>query len=253
MESLNKKRIIVKSVSKKFYVGHKGSENILARIVDFFSGREQKKELQAVKDVSFDASEGEIVGIIGKNGSGKSTLLRLIAEIYKADVGTITTHGKLMYINGYNHGTRPRLTMRENIFLVGSIMGLSRNEVKAKFDEIVEFSGLQDFVDTKIYQFSSGMTTRLNFSIFINCATKRSPDILLLDEVLGAGGDIDFKNKAESKMQELIKSGATVLFVSHSLKDVEKYCHKVVLLNKGVVEKIGLPDEVIPIYNSGNK
>jgi ABC-type polysaccharide/polyol phosphate transport system ATPase subunit len=246
-------KIALDSVSKSFNIGYKDNQSVLARVADFFSGKENKKKLSALKNVSFNVSKGEILGIIGKNGSGKSTLLRLIAGIYVSDEGTLSTEGKIMYINGFNYGTKPKLTMRENIFLSGSIMGLTRNEVDSLFDNIVDFSGLKDFVNTKVYQFSSGMVTRLNFSIFIHCVDVKKPDIILLDEILSAGGDIDFNNKAELKMREFIGRKAAVLVASHLLSDIKEHCDRVLWIEDGVIVEDGKPVDVISHYKAQHK
>ena len=245
--------ITLNSVSKRFNIENKNSQSVLARIVDFFSGRENKKMLSVLENISFKVSKGEIIGIIGRNGSGKSTLLRLIAGIYASDEGTLSTEGRIMYINGFNHGTKPRLTMKENIFLSGSIMGLTRIEVDGLFDNIVDFSGLKDFVNTKVYQFSSGMVTRLNFSIFIHCVDVKKPDIILLDEILSAGGDMDFENKAESKMRELIGRKATVLVASHLLSDIEERCDRVLWIEDCAIVEDGKPVDVISHYKAKHK
>lgn len=232
----SKKRIIVKGVSKKFNIGSKGSDTALGRLVSAISGKESTKVLQALENISFEAYAGENIGIIGRNGSGKSTLLRLIAGVYRPDSGNIETNGMVMYMNGWSHGLQLRLTMRENIYLTGAIMGLGEKEIRNKFEEIVEFAGLSEFVDTKVYQFSSGMLTRLSFSIGIHCLHSHNPDILLLDEILTAGGDAEFKAKASGKMEAFLKGGATVIMVSHNMKDIEKYCDRVILLEKGKIE-----------------
>jgi ABC-type polysaccharide/polyol phosphate transport system ATPase subunit len=191
---------------------------------------------------------GQVLGVIGKNGTGKSTLLRLIAGVYLPNGGEVKTDGKVVYLTGLHQGSSPKLTMAENIYLMGSVMGLSQKEIKNRFAEIVEFSGLEKFVDMKIYQFSTGMISRLNFSIIMHCVKHQSPDILLLDEVLSIGGDIDFKEKATKKMEELIKGGATVVLVSHDLETIKKYCDRVICLESGVITKEGLPIEIVSEY-----
>lgn len=240
--------IKLESVSKKFNIGYKKHENALYRALRYFSGRENRKILQVLEDIHLSVKKGERVGIIGRNGSGKSTLLRLIAGIYEVDGGSLQTSGSLMYISGFAQGIKSKLTMRENIYLIGSIMGLSKKEVQAVFDEIVNFSDLKEFLDTKVYQFSSGMVTRLTFSIFIHCINCRRPEILLLDEVIGAGGDIDFTKKASEKMKELVLSGSTVLFVSHGLGEIENYCSKTVWIEKGRVKMFGETKEIVEQY-----
>jgi ABC-type polysaccharide/polyol phosphate transport system ATPase subunit len=186
--------------------------------------------------------------VLGGSTVGKSTLLRLIAGIYEVDGGVLQTNGSLMYISGFAQGIKSKLTMRENIYLIGSIMGLSKKEVQGVFEEIVQFSDLKEFVDTKVYQFSSGMVTRLTFSIFIHCINLIHPEILLLDEVIGAGGDIDFTKKATEKMKELVLGGSTVLFVSHGLGEVENYCTKTLWIEKGRVKMFGDTKEVTQKY-----
>ncbi len=236
------------SVSKKFNIGYKKHENALYRAIRYFSGRENRKILNVLEDIHLSVEKGERIGIIGRNGSGKSTLLRLIAGIFEVDEGNLETNGSLMYISGFAQGIKSKLTMRENIFLIGSIMGLSKKEVQEVFDQIVHFSDLKEFLDTKVYQFSSGMVTRLTFSIFIFCINCRRPDILLLDEVIGAGGDIDFTKKASKKMKDLVLSGSTVLFVSHGLGEIENYCPKTVWIEKGRVKMFGPTKDIIQKY-----
>ena len=212
------------------------------------SGKSEKKDIEVFENISFDVYAGEVLGIIGKNGCGKSTLLRLIAGVYESDSGEIKTNGRVVYLTGMSQGSSPKLTMRENIYLMGSVMGLSQGDIKKRFNEIVEFSGLRDFVDMKVYQFSTGMLSRLNFSIIIHCVKHQNPDILLLDEVLSAGGDIEFQEKATEKMEELIKGGATVILVSHSLDIINKYCDRAILLDKGKVVSSGIPTDVTNFY-----
>ena len=242
-------RITVDNVSKKFSIGFKEKKGLLARVLEFVSGvYSEKKELAVLQNVSFEVKEGEVAGLIGKNGSGKTTLLRIIAGIYQPDLGNVKTNGKVVYLSGLGQGLSPKLTMRENIFLMGSIMGLGQNDIKKRFNQIVEFSGLKDFTDTKVLQFSSGMVTRLNFSVTINCLEHHKPEILLLDEVFNAGGDLDFQSKGIEKMEELIKGGATVIMASHNLEIIKKYCNKAILLKNGQAIKIGPSEEVVGEY-----
>ncbi len=248
MNPSDKKRISVEDVSKSFRIGYRGERGALAKLVSLFTGKEEKKRQEVLRGVSFEARAGEIVGIIGKNGSGKSTLLRIIAGIYKQDSGTIATEGKLLYLSGFGQGLKPKLTMEENIYLIGSIMGLRRRDIRERFDEIVRFSGLAEYVHTKIYQFSTGMVTRLNFSIGIHCLEYHKPDILLIDEVLEAGGDVDFQKQAGDKMEEFIRGGATVILVSHNLADIRKYCSRLVLLERGKVASEGNVPDIIARY-----
>ncbi len=195
-------RIIVQNISKTFQIGFKKNQSALEKFISLFSGREPKKTIQALKDVSFEAKKGEIMGIIGENGSGKSTLLRTIAGIYRQDEGKIETNGKIISVINFRIGLQDRLTIKDNIFLVSSFFGLSQKEIEKRFNSIVEFAELDNFINTKIYQFSKGMKARLAFSIAIHCA----PDILLLDEIFEVG-DENFRKKSAEKIKELIKRG----------------------------------------------
>ncbi|MBU1135989.1 MAG: ABC transporter ATP-binding protein [Nanoarchaeota archaeon] len=243
-----KPSIVVKNISKKFSIGFKRNDSFLAKILCFSFGDEIKKELWALKNVSFDVNAGENLGIIGRNGSGKSTLLRVIAGVFPANEGEVETNGKLIYLTGFGQGLKPKLTMRENIYLIGSIMGLSQKDIKKRFNEIIEFSGLKNFLDVKVYKFSSGMIARLNFSIGIHCLKHSNPDILLFDEVFHSGGDIYFKKKIIEKMEEFLKGGTTVILVSHDLETIKKYCDKVLWLERGEVIKYGEPNEIVEAY-----
>jgi len=241
-------KIFIDRVSKQFNIGFKKNDNALARALSWLSGKESHKLLPVLKDISLTASDGENIGLIGRNGSGKSTLLRLIAGIYQIDAGSLVTKGEIIYLNGFGFGLRDRLTMRENIYLVGLLMGASRKEIDDRFQEIVEFSELGNFVDTKVYQFSSGMLSRLRFSITFHCLKHKKADIILLDEVFSAGGDLAFQNKALLKMEDFFRSGATVILVSHNLNLIERYCHRAILLEKGKILHDGEPPAVIKTY-----
>ena len=242
-ENQQNKRIIMEHISKTFKIGFKKHQSALERCMGLFSGKEPKKNIQALKDVSFEAERGEIVGIIGENGSGKSTLLRIIAGIYKQDEGKIITNGKIISLINLRAGLHLRLSMKDNIFLVGSFFGLSRKEIIQKFHSIVEFAELENFINTKIYQFSEGMKARLAFSIAIHC----NPEILLLDEVFEVG-DEEFRKKSAEKIKELVNKGVTVILVSHNLNMIEKHCDKVILLEEGRIKKEGKTREVVEEY-----
>ncbi len=228
------KRIIVKNVSKEFKIGFKKNQTALVRILSFFSGKIPKKTLKVLDKVSFDVESGEILGIIGENGSGKSTLLRILSGIYPIYNGKKKINGKIISLIGLGKGLNRRLTMSDNIFLVGSLFGLFKKEIVEKFDSIIEFAKLEDFIDTKLYQFSEGMLQRLVFSIAINC----EPDVLLLDEVF-AVGDAKFRIKSAEKIRKLVKNGACVVFVSHELWMIEKYCDRLIVLDNGKLIKTG--------------
>ena len=258
-------KISLKNVSKTFQVREQKQVSALSHAISLFKALNNKKSLtpharvfsgnlkkhiQAVNQLSLDVYEGESLGVIGKNGSGKSTLLRLIAEIHDQDSGEIQRYGRVVYVSGFTHGLKPKLTMRDNIYLVASILGLPQNKIEDIFDQIVEFSDLGEFVDTKIYTFSSGMIARLAFSIGIHALEELKPDIILLDEVVGAGGDIDFVKKANVRMDNLIQGTATVIFVSHSLHEIQKYCTRVLWMEKGNAKKIGDTNSIIAEYTA---
>jgi ABC-2 type transport system ATP-binding protein len=246
------KKIVVNNISKTFKSDFKKNESVLSSLISFLSKKKEIKEISVLKDISFSVSSGEILGIIGKNGSGKSTLLRIIAGVYETDSGEVKLNGGVVYLTGVGQGSSAKLTMRENIYLMGSVMGLGQEDIKNRFDEIVEFSGLKDLIDVKIYQFSTGMISRLNFSIVIHCVKHQNPDILLLDEVLSAGGDIDFQEKATQKMEELIKGGASVILVSHNLDTIKKYCDNVIWIDNGKIKEFGKSEEIISNYKKSN-
>ncbi len=194
--------------------------------------KKDNREFWALRNVSFDVALGEVVGIIGRNGAGKSTLLKVLSHITDPTEGYAVVHGRVASLLEVGTGFHPELTGMENIYLNGSILGMSRREIKQKFDEIVDFSGVEKFLDTPIKRYSSGMTMRLAFSV----AAHLDPEILVIDEVL-AVGDAEFQKKCLGKMSEVAHSGRTVLFVSHNMNAVEELCQKVVLLNGGCVKR----------------
>ncbi len=237
-------RITVKNISKKFRIGFMKNQSILNRLLIALSSRGQKKEIIVLNDVSIAINKGETVGIIGENGSGKSTLLRIIAGIYKADKGDVFINGKIISLINLGVGLKERLTMKDNIFLMGSLLGMSNKNIIEKFDDIVLFSELEDFVDTKVYQFSAGMIQRLIFSIAINA----NPDILLLDEVFEVG-DENFREKSAKKIKDLVNTkNVAVILVSHELEMIEKYCDRAILIKKGKIQKEGNSKEVVEFY-----
>lgn len=236
-------RISIQNIHKKFKIGFKKRQGILARIILLFTGKEQKKEIKILNDISLEIESGEIIGIIGNNGSGKSTLLRLIAGIYTPDSGDIKINGKIISIINLGTALKERLTMKENIFLVGSLFGMNQKEIKERFDSIVNFSELNDFIYTKIYQFSAGMIQRLAFSI----AIYSNPEILLLDEVFEVG-DENFKKKSAEKIKKMSKEKISVVFVTHDLDMIKRQCSKVVWIADGKIKMIGEPDKIIKHY-----
>ncbi len=201
------------------------------------------EEFWVLNDVSFEVRKGETLGIIGHNGAGKSTMLKHLSGIMQPTRGSIEVNGRLSALIEVGAGFHPDLTGRENVFLNGVILGMTRFEIKRRFDEIVEFAGLAEFIDTPVKRYSSGMFARLGFSV----AAHLEPDILVIDEVLSVG-DFAFQRKGLEKMRAIAKSGATVIFVSHNLQAVAEFCHRSILLERGRVAADGPTDEVIRRY-----
>lgn len=198
----------------------------------------------ALKDISFQVEQGDVVGIIGKNGAGKSTLLKLLSHITAPSTGHITYRGRIASLLEVGTGFHPEMTARQNIYMNGSIMGMTRHEIDRKLDEIVDFAGIERYLDTPVKRFSSGMTVRLGFAV----AAFLEPEILVVDEVL-AVGDAEFQKKAIGKMQEVSSSGGrTVLFVSHNMTAVRNLCRKGIVLQNGQIDFVGTADECIDHY-----
>lgn len=236
--------VTVKNVSMKFNLGIEKNFSIKQAFINFFSGKKTKKsEFWALSDVSFEVKKGEVVGFIGTNGAGKSTLLKVIAGVMKPTNGSVVTNGNVCPMIELGAGFDYELTARENIYLNGAVLGYSKEFIDNKFNDIVEFSELQDFLDAPVRNFSSGMIARLAFSI----ATIVDPEILIVDEILSVG-DIAFQQKSENKMKSMIGGGTTVLFVSHSIEQIKKLCDRVVWLDHGKVKKIGPANKVCSEY-----
>lgn len=213
----------------------------------YSSDKLDERDFWALKEVSFTVSKGEALGIIGDNGAGKSTMLKLLTGIMKPTVGAIHVQGRLSALIEVGAGFHPDLTGRENVFLNGVILGMTRQEINSKFDEIVAFSGLEEFIDTPVKRYSSGMHARLGFSV----AAHVEPDILLVDEVLSVG-DYLFQKKCVEKMNQVIKRGATVVFVSHNLRAVADLCDRSLLLDHGQIVEDGNTNDVIQSYMTRN-
>lgn len=237
--------INIDKVSMRFNLGIEKDSSLKQFFVDTFSGKKKKKseEFWALKDVSFHIDKGEVVGLIGSNGAGKSTLLKVVSGVMKPTEGSVTVNGVISPMIELGAGFDANLTARENIYLNGSILGYSKQFINEKFDEIVEFSELKEFLDVPVKNFSSGMTAKLAFSI----ATIVNPEILIVDEILSVG-DIKFQEKSKNKMMEMIRGGTTVLYVSHTLDSIKEICTKVVWLSHGEIVKIGKPKEVCDEY-----
>ena len=201
----------------------------------------------ALKDINFEVQQGDVLGIIGKNGAGKSTLLKILSKVTAPTTGTIKAAGRIASLLEVGTGFHPEMTGRENIYMNGAIMGMTKAEITRKLDEIVDFSGVERYLDTPVKRYSSGMTVRLGFAI----AAHLEPEILVVDEVL-AVGDAEFQKKAIGKMQDVSKGeGRTVLFVSHNMSAIQNLCHKTVFMENGRIHSIGFTSEIIQVYLGG--
>jgi lipopolysaccharide transport system ATP-binding protein len=206
-------------------------------------GELHEREFWALRDISFQIRRGEACGIVGANGAGKSTILKLLSKILRANKGAVNIHGKVSALIEVGAGFHPDLTGRENVYLNGCILGMKRQEVARKFDQIVEFAGVGDFIDTPVKRYSSGMYARLGFSV----AAHVDPDILLVDEVLSVG-DFPFQTKCLKKMEEVASGGTTVIFISHNIPAVIQLCPNSILLGKGQIQRLGPSAEVCRHY-----
>ena len=235
--------IQVQDVSMKFVLANDRIFSLKEFVTKKIGGKLQTKDFWALKNISFDIYQGEVFGIIGHNGSGKSTLLKIISGILKASLGSVETKGNIVPMLELGSGFDFNLTGRENIFLNGAILGYSEKFLNEKYDEIVAFSELGEFIDVPIRNYSSGMMMRLAFSI----ATVVNPQILIVDEILSVG-DEAFQEKSRARMLELMGGGTTVLFVSHSLDQIREMCDRVVWLDHGEIKMIGTAEEVCNQY-----
>lgn len=235
--------IKVDNVSMRFVMANDKISSIKEFITAFLSRKLKFKEFWALKDVSFEVQKGEVVGIVGRNGAGKSTILKIISGILKPTKGQVHVSGNIVPMLELGSGFDYDLTGRENIFLNGAILGYSKQFLEEKYDEIVEFSELGEFINIPIRNYSSGMVMRLAFSI----ATIVQPEILIVDEIL-AVGDENFQAKSRAKMKELMGGGTTVLFVSHMMSQIREMCNRVVWLDGGTVKMVGDVEEVCEAY-----
>lgn len=237
--------IRIKNVSMKFNMDIEKDFSVKQAFINFFTKKKKKKTeyFWALKNVTFSVNKGDVVGLIGSNGAGKSTLLKVVSGVMKPTSGKVEVDGVISPMIELGAGFDQNLTARENIYLNGAILGYSKKFLDSKFDEIVEFSELKDFLDVPVKNFSSGMTAKLAFSI----ATIVDPEILIVDEILSVG-DLRFQEKSKNKMMEMIKGGTTVLYVSHSLESIKDLCNKVVWLDHGQVVKMGDTKEICDEY-----
>lgn len=232
----------VKDVSMHFNMNKDKIDNLKEYCIKLFKKQLFFEDFTALQDISFQIEAGDVFGIIGLNGSGKSTLLKIISGILKPTTGSVKVTGTIAPLIELGAGFDADLTARENVFLNGSVLGFSREFMREKFDEIIEFSELEEFVDVPIKNFSSGMVARIGFAV----ATIVKPDILICDEILSVG-DYRFQEKCERRIQQLMSDGTTVILVSHSIQQVERMCNHILWLERGRMKAIG-GKELIPLY-----
>lgn len=235
--------IELKDVGIKFNLSKEKTDSLKEYVIKLLKKELMYDEFWALRNVSFTVNKGDRLGILGLNGAGKSTLLKIIAGVYQPSEGTVKHNGVIAPMLELGAGFDPQYTGKENIFLYGSILGYSKQYLTEKYDEIVAFSELKDFINVPLKNYSSGMRARLGFAI----ATIADPEILILDEVLSVG-DAKFRKKSEKKIMEMFERGVTVLFVSHSLDQVKRLCNKAILLQKGTLIAQGTTAEVAKVY-----
>ncbi len=235
--------IVIDHVTMKFNMSKERIDNMKEYLIKLLKHQLFYEEFTALEDVSATIETGEVFGIVGLNGSGKSTLLKLVSGILKPTAGSVTANGTISPLIELGAGFDFEMTARENLFMNGSVLGYSRAVMRKRFDEIIEFAELREFVDVPLKNFSSGMVARLGFSI----ATLVKPEILIVDEIL-AVGDFLFQQKCEKRIQEMMAGGTTVLIVSHSIEQIERLCSRVMWLEKGKVRMVGEVHEVCGAY-----
>lgn len=235
--------IQIQDVSMRFRLSNDRISSLKEFVTTAMRGKLQYKEFEALKHVTFDVQRGETVGIIGRNGSGKSTLLKIISGILKPTRGNVIVHGNVVPMLELGSGFDMDLTGRENVYLNGAILGYSEEFLKTKFDEIIDFSELGEFINVPIRNYSSGMLMRLAFSV----AAMVEPEILIADEIL-AVGDEAFQHKSMSRMKEMMSGGTTVLLVSHSLDQIREVCDRVIWIDQGRMKMMGKTEEVCAAY-----
>lgn len=246
---MSEKEIAVKvdHVSKDFRLPTEATQSLRTALVNRFRGIKGHREQHVLKDISFDVYKGDFFGIVGRNGSGKSTLLKIISQIYVPEKGTVTVEGKMVSFIELGVGFNPELTGRENVYMNGAMLGFTTEEIDAMYGDIVEFAELEDFMNQKLKNYSSGMQVRLAFSV----AIKAQGDVLILDEVL-AVGDEAFQRKCNDYFMERKASGKTTILVTHDMGAVKKYCNRAVLIEDGLVKAYGDPEDVANQYSFDN-
>ena len=235
--------IEVNNVSMRFNLAREKSESLKEYFLQMVQGKLMFDEFYALRNVSFNVEKGDFFCLIGLNGSGKSTLLKVISGVYKPTEGCTRVHGTIAPLIELGAGFDMDLTARENIYLNGTVLGFTPAYIREKFDDIVEFSELRDFLDVPLKNYSSGMIARIGFAI----ATITQPDVLIADEILSVG-DFLFQQKCEARMNELLARGATVILVSHSIEQIERNCNKVAWLEKGHLKMVGDTETVCSAY-----
>lgn len=255
------------NISKQYRLGQLGTGTISHDLNRFFAKLRGKEDpylrvgeandrsksggsdyVWSLKDINFEVKQGEVLGIIGKNGAGKSTLLKILSQVTTPTTGQVKVKGRIAALLEVGTGFHPDLSGRENIFLNGAILGMTKAEIKSKFDEIIEFSGVAKYIDTPVKRYSSGMMVRLGFAV----AAHLEPEILIVDEVL-AVGDAEFQKKCMGKMKDVSEEGRTVLFVSHNLSSIKQLCTRGILLVNGKLEFAGTQNETVDKYLAGNQ
>ena len=242
---MSKPAIVVDDVSMKFNLSKEKVDSLKEYVIKSLRHEISYQEFWALKNVNFTVNQGDRVGILGLNGAGKSTLLKVIAGVFKPTTGKVTKYGKVAPLLELGAGFDPQYTGKENIYLYGAVLGYSKAFIDEKYDEIVKFSELKEFIDVPLKNYSSGMKSRLGFSI----ATVVSPKILILDEVLSVG-DAKFRKKSEKKIMDMFDTGVTVLFVSHTLAQVRRLCNKAMILDHGTLVAYGDIDEICAQYEN---
>lgn len=240
--------ISVDNVSMRFNMAKEKHESLKEYFLALVRGKLNFEEFYALRDVSMHVEKGDFYGLIGLNGSGKSTLLKVIAGVFRPSIGSVAIQGSVAPLIELGAGFDMDLTARENIYLNGTVLGFTPKFIDEKFDEIVEFSELREFLDVPLKNYSSGMVARIAFAI----ATITEPDVLIADEILSVG-DFLFQQKCEQRMRDLLACGTTVLFVSHSIDQVERMCNKVTWLEHGKVKMQGDAAEICKVYRSYTK
>lgn len=235
--------IILNNVGKSFRIFHEKRNSVYEYLNSFLSRKRSYDFLTVLKNVSFTVKKGEMLGIIGLNGSGKTTLLKIMGKIYSADTGEVTINGKLTPFLELGTGFNGELTVRDNIIIYGVILGLTKKEIEKRIDNIVKFAEIERFLDTRLKNLSTGMNARLAFSTAIQV----DPDIILVDEVLSVG-DISFQEKSFNTFMEFKKKGKTIVFVSHSIQQIEKLCDNVLWIHDGIIQSYGKPEIVLNKY-----